>query len=139
MERLRWKKMTREFDCIEDIEEYYDEKSNTYIFMDDGRYIDLIIFNFNLKIDSNIDAYGIIAKNISAHNIIASDIKADNINAYDIHADNIEAYNIKARNISYYAVCFTYYNLKYKSIEGRRGTTEHCSLDCELEVKEDEK
>ena len=48
MERLRWKKMTREFDCIEDIEEYYDEKSNTYVFMDDGRYIDLIIFNFNL-------------------------------------------------------------------------------------------
>ena len=139
MERLRWKKMTREFDCIEDIEEYYDEKSNTYVFMDDGRYIDLIIFNFNLKIDANIDACGIIAKNISAYNISASDIKADNINAYDIHADNIEAYNIKARNISYYAVCFTYYNLKCKSIEGRRGTTEHFSLEGELEVEEDEK
>ena len=54
--------MTREFDCIEDIEEYYDEKSNTYVFMDDGRYIDLIIFNFNLKIDANIDACGIIQK-----------------------------------------------------------------------------
>ena len=137
--------MTREFDCIEDIEEYYDEKSNTYVFMDDGRYIDLIIFNFNLKIDANIDACGIIAKNISAYNISASDIKADNINAYDIHADNIEAYNIKARDISYYAVCFTYYNLKCKSIvkcksiEGRRGTTEHFSLDGELEVEEDEK
>ena len=107
--------------------------------MDDGRYIDLIIFNFNLKIDANIDACGIIAKNISARNISASDIKVDNINAYDIHADNIEAYNIKARNISYYAVCFTYYNLKCKSIEGRRGTTEHFVLDGELEVEEDEK
>ena len=135
--------MTREFDCIEDIEEYYDEKSNTYVFMDDGRYIDLIIFNFNLKIDANIDACGIIAKNISAYNISASDIKADNIkadniNAYDIHADNIEAYNIKARNISYYAVCFTYYNLKCKSIEGRRKNAKHFALDGKIEVEEDE-
>ena len=117
------------FECVEDIEEYYDEKSNTYIFMDDNRYIDLIIFNFNLKIDANIDACSIIAKNILAYNISTSDIKADNINAYDIHAGNI----------SYYAVCFTYYNLKCKSIEGRRGTTKHFSLDGELEAEQNEK
>ena len=131
--------MTREFINPEEIEEYYNKTTNTYVFEEDGDYIDVIIFYFDLKVDANINACDIIAKNITAHDIDAWNIKADNIDAYDIYADNIEAYNIKARDISYYAVCFTYYNLKCRSIEGRRGTTEHFSLDGELEVEEDEK
>ena len=124
------------FKSIKEIQKYYDEKTNTYVFKENGKYIDLVVFNFDLNIKANIIAWDINAKNISACNIIASDIKANNIDAYDIRVANIEAYNIKARNISYYAVCFTYYNLKCKSIEGRRSNAQHFSLDCELEVEE---
>ena len=112
--------MTREFNSLDEIQKYYDEKSNTYIFKENGVYIDLAIFNFHLEINANInadhirgwnikannidayniDCYEIDAKNINAWNIIAYDIKADNIETNeDIKAWNIYAKNIKAQNI----------------------------------------
>ena len=129
--------MTKEFYSLDEIEEYYDEKSNTYIFKEDGKYIDLVVFNFDLNIQANIDvknidAYNIDALNIDACNIDASDIKAMNIEAWDINA-----WNIEAQDISYYAVCFAYNNIKCKSIKGRRNNTKHFVLDGKLEVEND--
>ena len=121
----------REFNNLEEIQKYYDKKTNTYIFIENKGYIDLVIFNFDLKVDSNIRAYNIRAENIDALNIDAWDI-----NARDITARNIDAWNINARNINYYGVCFAYQNIKCKSIKGRRENARHYALDGELEVEE---
>ena len=107
--------MTKEFYSLNEIQKYYDKESNTYIFREDGVYIPLVIFNFNLYIDANIiadniKAFSIKANNIDAYNIdcydtIAKNINACSINAYDIEADDIEtnedikAWNIYAKNI----------------------------------------
>ena len=113
--------MTKEFNSLQEIEKYYNKETNTYVFKEGNRYIDIVMFNFNLDINSNIEAYDIIAWDI---------------NALDINADNINAININANNISYYAVCFAYKNIKCKSIKGRRKNTKHFILDGKLEVED---
>lgn len=123
--------MIKGFNNLQEIEKYYDEKINTYVFKEDDRYIDLVIFNFDLKINSNIDACNIDARNIDAYNIKAWDIKA-----FDINADNINAININANDISYYAICFAYNNITCKSIKGRRKNHKHFVLDGILKVKD---
>ena len=123
--------MIKGFNNLQEIEKYYDEKINTYVFKEDDRYIDLVIFNFDLKINSNIDACNIDARNIDAYNIKAWDIKA-----FDINADNINAININANDISYYAICFAYNNITCKSIKGRRKNHKHFVLDGVLKVKD---
>ena len=129
--------MTKEFYSLDEIEEYYDEKSNTYIFKEDGKYIDLVVFNFDLNIQANIDAKNIDAYNIDALNIDACNIDASDIKAMNIEAWDINAWNIEAQDISYYAVCFAYNNIKCKSIKGRRNNTKHFVLDGKLEVEND--
>ena len=102
--------MTKEFYSLDEIQKYYDETTNTYVFKEGMYYIDLVVFNFNLDVDANISAnnikaWGIKANNIDAHNIdsydtVAKNINACGINAYDIEADDIETYeDIKAWNI----------------------------------------
>ena len=156
--------MTKEFNNLEEIQKYYDEKTNTYIFKENGEYIDLVIFDFNLDVEANIGACDIDALDIKAHNIHAwnidaryidtKNIKANNINAYDIYANNINAWNIdvvnnikagnieanyiNALDINYHAVCFAYKNIKCKSIKGRRENHKHFALDGKIEVLEDE-
>ena len=133
----------KEFNSLEEIEKYYDEKSNTYIFKESGTYIDLVVFNFDLKIRANISAVNIEAHNIYAWDINAGDIKAGDIDAVNIKANNIdcgniEAINIKALDINYFAVCFAYYNIKCKSIKGKRNNAKHFVLDGNLEVIEND-
>ena len=111
------------------------------MFKEDDRYIDIVIFNFDLKINSNIDACDIDAYNIKANHIKASNINACNIDVYNIVAWDIKAYdinadNINAWNISYYAVCFAYNNITCKSIKGRRKNARHFVLDGVLEVED---
>lgn len=144
--------MTKEFYSLEELQKYYDEKTNTYVFKEDGVYINLVIFNFNLDINANIKARDIKArfinaKNINANDIHAYDIKTRNINALDINALAIKALNInafdinaldiEARDISYNAVCFAYNNIKCKSIKGRMRNAKHFVLDGKLEVEND--
>ena len=139
--------MTKVFNSLDEIQKYYDEKSNTYIFKENGDYIDLIVFNFDLDIDANIDAWCIDALNVSAANIKAYDIDTRDLHAlnidawdvyaWDIEACNIAAENIKAKNISYFAVCFACDNIKCKSIKGRRENAKHFVLDWKLEIEDD--
>lgn len=129
--------MTKEFYSLDEIQKYYDKKSNTYIFIEDDERIDVVVFNFDLDVKANIDA-----KTINAFDIRACNIKACNIDACDIKAMNIEvwdinAWNIEAQDISYYAVCFAYKNIKCKSIKGRRKNAKHFVLDGILEVEND--
>ena len=145
--------MVKEFNSLEEIEEYYDIETNTYIFKEDGEHIDLVIFNFDLNVEANIDAYDIEACDINAWDINACNINADNIKARDVHASNINAWNIDAYNIkagdinawnidacdiSYWAVCFAYNSIKCKSIKGRRRNSKHFVLDGKLEVEGNE-
>ena len=53
-----------EFNNLEEIEQYFNKETNTYIFVEDGKYFD-IKFDFDLDIDArNIDAGDINARNI---------------------------------------------------------------------------
>ena len=116
----------REFYDLEELEDYYDEKSNTYVINEnDVPFIDLVVFGFDLNVKANIRTCG--------------DIRAENIDVLDIKASNIEAENINAENIDYYAVCFAYGNIKCKSIQGRVENAKHFVLDGTLEVEEDDK
>ena len=155
--------MTKEFNSLEEIQKYYDVKSNTYVFKENGNYINNVVFNFDLKVRANIIAVDINAHNINAYDIdagdiIAGDIDAKNIDAYNIDAlnikagdidavnikvnnidcGNIEAINIKALDINYFAVCFAYYNIKCRSIKGKRNNAKHFVLDGKLEIEENE-
>ena len=153
--------MIKEFNSLEEIQKYYDKNTNTYVFAEDEEYIEVVVFDFDLNVEANINAYDIEALNINAWNINACNINADNIkvrdiNAININAWNIDAYNIKAwdiitgnisacniqagditaNDISYHAVCFAYDNIKCKSIKGRRKNAKHFVLDGKLEVEE---
>ena len=92
------------FEKREEIEKYYNEKTNTFCFEENGKRIDIYL-EFDLCDYSNIKAGNIKAKNIiaddiDAGNIDAMDIKADDIKAKNIHAWDIHAINIKAENIN---------------------------------------
>lgn len=153
--------MTKEFNSLEEIQKYYDVKSNTYVFKENEDYINNVVFNFDLKVRANIIAVDINAHNINAYDIdagdiivgdidvfkiTAGDINAGNINAKNIDAYNIDALNIKAGNIeavniealdiNYYAVCFAYNNIKCKSIKGSRKNAKRFVLDGKLEIEE---
>lgn len=126
------------FNSIEEIEKYYDEKTNTYVFIEDSKYFD-IKFNFNFNKQSNIDAWNINACNIDARNINAGDINAGNINARNINAWNIKAWNINARNISFYSLCVAYITLMCNSIEGKRENSKYLCLNSEPVIKGENK
>lgn len=154
--------MVKEFNNLKEIKKYYDRKTNTYVFKEDNKYIDLVVFNFDLNIKSNIYAQqlevrNINACNINAWNVNAWDIRASDVNAWDINARDINAWNIRASrirardinandinsfsivadNINYFAVCFAYENIKCKSIKGRRENAEHFVLDGKIEIAEE--
>ena len=128
--------MTKVFNSLDEIQKYYNEESNTYIFKEYGMYISLVIFNFDLNVKSNIYAWNIYAKNINALNINAKDIYACRLDANDIKAHDISALSINADNINYYAVCYAYNDIKCKSIKGRKHNAKHLVLDGKLEVLE---
>ena len=130
--------MVKEFNSLKEIQKYYDKDKNIYEFMENGSYIGVVKFNFDLEVSANIVACNIIACKIKAHDIYTNEIIADEIIANDIHAHNINAIDIKADNISYYALCFAYNNIKCKSIKGRRHNAKHFVLDGKLEVEEDD-
>ena len=151
------------FDNLEEMERYYNKEINTYVFKENGSYIDLVIFNFDLKVGAHIDAGNIVACNINAYNvdainidarnikswdIKAYNIKADNIKSYDIKADdivanNIDAWDIKARNIktnniSYQVVCVAYESIKCRSIKGVYPNSKHFVLEGKLEIESEQ-
>ena len=127
------------FNNLEEIKPYYNEETNTYIFSENNRLIDIKI-NFDLNIECGITALDITANNINARdintgNINASNINAVNIKACDIKAGDIKAWDIKANKISFYAVCFAYNTFVCNSIEGRSKNSKYCCLDSDVVIK----
>lgn len=144
--------MVKEFNDLEEIRKYYDKETNTYIFKEDDKYIDLIKFNFDLIVFSNIKALDINARKIDAYDVDVWDInawdinadilKCSNINAWDIkanfiYAENINALSIYSIDIFYYGVCFAYKAIKCKLIKGQRENSKHFVLDRNIEITED--
>ena len=152
--------MIKKFNSLKAIKKYYDKNTNTYVFVENEEYIEVVVFDFDLNVEANIDADNIEALDINAWNINACNINADNINVNNINAIdidawhinannikagdiitgnisacNIEAGNISANNILYGAVCFAYDSIKCKSIKGRRKNSKHFVLDGELIVE----
>ena len=48
--------MKKEFNNLEEIQQYYDKNINTYVFKENNKYIELVTFNFDLNIEANIVA-----------------------------------------------------------------------------------
>ena len=97
--------MTKEFNNLEEIQKYYDNNTNTYIFKENEEYIDLVVFNFDLDVKADIRAWNIHAKNIKANDIHACDIEAYGIVANNIYACDITTNDINACNIDVDNIC----------------------------------
>lgn len=121
--------MTKEFNSLEELKPYYDEKTNTYNFKEEYNLLHIKL-NFDLCVGANITA-----RNIDARGINAMDITAWNINAMDINACNIIAWNITACDIDFYAVCVAYGNIECNFIKGRKANHIMKALDGEIIIK----
>ena len=146
--------MIKTFKNLEEMESYYNYKTDTYEFIENGNLIDIVI-DFELDINSNIRAGNIKAMNIKAMDITAwdiqaEDIRAEDITAYDIKAlyiqaldikaldikaVNICAENINANNILYYSVCYASSNFVCNSIKGTRPNSKHFCLDSDVVIR----
>lgn len=124
---------------LKELKPYYNSKNNTYDFYDNVRFV------FDLKIESNLNAYDIDASNINARNIDASNINAHDIDAWntiafnikanDINASDIKANGIDANDISFYAICFARKTFVCNSIVSRRTNSKYFCLDSEVVIK----
>lgn len=142
------------FNNIDEMQQYYNENTNTFEFYDNGEPLDIKL-NFNLRIYANltardikshnirfcditarnIDAYNIMADTINAHDIESYDIDANIINANNINAYNIAANTIDAWDINFYAVCYAYKRFVCNSINGERENSKYFCLDSSVIIK----
>lgn len=113
--------ITREFKWIDEIEKYYDEKSNTYVFKEGDKYIDLVIINFELYVDANIDACNLEVMDVEARDIDVMDLDALKVKADNIHAHTIKAYKIECDNLIYRSKYSDIKHIVCKSINDRDG------------------
>lgn len=84
----------KKFNNLEEIKKYYVPEINTYMFEENGRYLN-VLFMFDLEVDSNI-----FANNIKAKDISCLELSTVDIDAYDIKANRLIACNIEALNVN---------------------------------------
>ena len=113
----------------EEMKPYYNKETNTYIFSENNRLIDIKI-DFDLNIKCNIEA-----RNIESWDIKSGDINAWDINACNIDSGDIKSCNIKSNNIDFNAVCFAYESFVCNTIIGRRENSKYFCLDSEVVIK----
>lgn len=87
----------KKFNNLEEIKKYYVPESNTYMFEENGAYLN-VVFMFDVNVDSNIFANNIKAKDIECLEISTVDIDAYDIKAYRLIAYNIEALTVNVRD-----------------------------------------
>ena len=56
--------VNKEFNNLEEIKKYYNKYNNTYIFKENGEYIQSVVLNFDLDVKANINALNINAQHI---------------------------------------------------------------------------
>ena len=142
--------MIKTFKNLEEMESYYNYKTDTYEFIENDMLFSIYI-SFDLDTSSSIKARNIMAHNIKTSEINASNIMARDIYTLDINANNITANNIYARNIKsgnifaniikakdikYYAFCCAESKFTCNSIKGEKSNSKHCCLDSEIIVND---
>lgn len=142
--------MIKTFKNLEEMESYYNYKTDTYEFIENDMVFSIYI-SFDLDTSSSIKARNIMAHNIKTSEINASNIMARDIYTLDINANNITANNIYARNIKsgnifaniikakdiqYHAFCCAESKFICNSIKGDKKNSKHCCLDSEIIVND---
>lgn len=84
----------KKFYNLEEIKKYYIPEINTYMFEENGRYLN-VLFMFDVNVDSNI-----FANNIKAKDIECLELSTVDIDAYDIKATKLIAYNLEALTVN---------------------------------------
>ena len=83
----------------EEMNDYYNQETNTYAFWDDEKGTDCdVVLRFDLETNASILCHNLDCIDITAESITANDIEACSINA-DIIAHDIDATSIKADRI----------------------------------------
>ena len=113
--------ITREFKWIDEIDKYYDEKSNTYVFKEGDKYIDLVIINFDLYVDADIEACDLECMDIKARYLDVMDLNALKVEADTVNAHTIKAYKIECDNLIYRSKYSESKHIICKSINDRDG------------------
>ena len=142
--------MIKTFKNLEEMESYYNYKTDTYEFIENDMLFSIYI-SFDLDTSSSIKARNIMAHNIKTSEINASNIMARDIYTLDINANNITANNIYARNIKsgnifaniikakyiqYHAFCCAESKFTCNSIKGEKSNSKHFCLDSEIIVND---
>ena len=91
--------MIKVFNNLKKMKKYYEKKTNTDRFRENNKFIDEIIINFDLNVESDIEAHNVRGTSITAKNIHALNITAWEIKAYDIESRCIDVGVIQARDI----------------------------------------
>jgi hypothetical protein len=95
-------------------------------------------FEEDLKVKGNIFGKdGIRFNLIIKGDLNCLDLNCENLNCLDLNCGNLNCLDLNCGNCSYYAVAFAYYNIKCKSIKGRRENSKHFVLDGKIEIIED--
>ena len=84
----------KKFNNLEEIKKYYIPEINTYMFEENGRYLN-VVFMFDVNVYSNI-----FANNIKAKDISCLELSTVDIDAYDIKANRLIAYKIEALTVN---------------------------------------
>ena len=84
----------KKFYNLEEIKKYYVPEINTYMFEENGRYLN-VLFMFDINVDSNI-----FANNIKAKDIECLELSTVDIDAYDVKASRLIACNIEALTVN---------------------------------------
>ena len=69
---------SKEFNNLEEIQKYYDEESNTYVFKENEKFIDLTKLNSDLNVEANIDVKNIVAIDANGNRWHIGGVKNDN-------------------------------------------------------------
>ncbi|MEG2929991.1 MAG: hypothetical protein RR846_10655, partial [Oscillospiraceae bacterium] len=83
----------KEFNNLDEMQAYFNKKSNTYEFIENGDLFD-VWFDFRLATDARIRA-----GDIRGLDIQAGDIDVGDINAMGLCCGSIKSQNIRARDI----------------------------------------
>lgn len=109
------------FNNLEEMKPYYNKKTNTYEFFENGEIIDIHI-NFILK---------------TTKSICAKNINASNIKAWDIYAKDIDAWKIDAVDIKICEVCDASETFVCKIIKCSEENAKYFCLDSDVVIKQD--
>ena len=86
--------MTIKIHNLEEMKDYYNEETKTYMFWGDNGFAANVVLYFDLKVDANIFCHNLLCDNIKVLNINANDIDAVNLESKKVICHNLDAIKI---------------------------------------------